>query len=38
MNEIDAICLREQVVRVQIDTSQSVADLLRELTEAGVIG
>lgn len=38
LNEIDAICLREQVVRVQIDTGQPVTDLLRELTEAGVIG
>lgn len=38
MAEIDAICLREQIVRVQIDTSQPVSDLLRDLTAVGVIG
>lgn len=38
MTEIDAICLREQIVRVQIDTSQPVSDLLRDLTRVGVIG
>lgn len=38
MTEIDAVCMREQVVRVQIDTSQSISDLLRDLTSVGVIG
>jgi uncharacterized protein (DUF58 family) len=38
MAGIDAVCLREQIVRVQIDTSQPVSDLLRDLTSVGVIG
>lgn len=36
--EIDAVCLREQVVRVQVDTSQPISELLRDLTGVGVIG
>lgn len=38
MSEIEAICVREQIVRVQIDTSQPISDLLRDLTGVGVVG